>query len=334
MPTIRKRGTKWQVQIRRKGFPEFSRSFQKRSDAAEWARHVDRKADLGDLPANEKSLQGLTLAALVTRYRDQVVITKKGAAIETIMLNRFLRDPICRRNLPALCTPDFAAYRDRRLKEISTKSLARQLSPLRNMFNTAQREWGMPLSNPLTGLSLKVADVRRERRLREGEPERLFASAAKCRNKLIAPLIQLAVETAMRRGELLAMRWEDVDLQRRSVTIPEAKNGHKRTIPLFPRAMELLAAQDGGTDKVFLITPNGLRLAWERLVRRAGLPDLHFHDLRHEAISRFFEMGLTVPEMASISGHRDIRMLMRYAHANLTKKVRLKLARRKDESDG
>lgn len=104
------------------------------------------------------------------------------------------------------------------------------------------------------------------------------------------------------------------NLKRRSVVIPESKNGHSRTIPL--KAIELLKGLNEMPGRVSPIAANALRLSWVRLTERASIENLHFHDLRHEAISRLFEMGLTVPEVASISGHKDIRMLMRYAHPN------------------
>lgn len=144
MATIRKRGTKWQVQIRRQGFPPISRSFLKKGDAAQWARHWEANADRNELPSDRKALASISLGQLVERYRDEVVITKRGAADETIVMNAFLRDPLCRKKLAALSTHDFAAYRDKRLQSISAKTLARQLAPLSNMFNIAKREWGTP----------------------------------------------------------------------------------------------------------------------------------------------------------------------------------------------
>ena len=130
-------------------------------------------------------------------------------------------------------------------------------------------------------------------------------------------MIIFAIETAMRRGEILALGWSEVNLERRSVTILESKNGHSRTIPLTPTAYALMHSLDRGEDdRVFPVTKNALKMAWGRMMTLADIDDLRFHDLRHEAVSRFFEMGLTVPEVASISGHRDMKMLMRYAHAS------------------
>jgi integrase len=118
----------------------------------------------------------------------------------------------------------------------------------------------------------------------------------------------------MRRSELVAIRPEHVDLEARALLIPDSKNGNSRHIPLSSEAVDTLRPLIATDGRLFPITGNGFRLAWERLKRRTGIKDLHFHDLRHEAISRFFEMGMSVPEVALISGHREVRMLFRYTH--------------------
>src|SRR5262249_22368774 len=134
------------------------------------------------------------------------------------------------------------------------------------------------------------------------------------RSRWLPTVIELAVETGMRRSELLGMRWDDVDLQARTVRLRNTKNGHPRTVPLSTRALGVIKETPRCGDTVFVVSANALRLAWERLRRRAGVSGLRFHDLRHEAVSRFFEKGLSVPEVAMISGHRDPRMLFRYTH--------------------
>jgi integrase len=331
MATIRKHRNKYQVQIRRKGFASLTKTFPLLTDAKEWARHQERLADRGELGPNRKELERTSLSELVKRYLDEVVPSKKGADIERIMLEAFLRHKICKKRLSELTTADFANYRDERLKTITAKSLKRQLSPLSNMFEVARVDWMLPLrGNPLSDLSLKVKDNKRERRLREGEFDRLMQAAQKTRNPLLIPVVRLALETAMRRGEILALRFRDVDIERCTATIRESKNGYSRTIPLSSPAVAILettiAVMDDNAKahnkRLFPLSPIAVRLAWDKLTKRAKIDDLHFHDLRHEAISRFFEKGLTVPEVASISGHRDIRMLMRYAHADKTQLAR------------
>lgn len=325
MATIRKHRDKYQVQIRRQGSPSVSRSFHRLADAKEWARLMETKADRQELAPSRTELVKLSLGSLVDRYMAEVLPRKKGADIEGIILRAFRRHPICRKSLVEISTADFAEYRDERLKTITAKSLKRQLSPVSNMFEVAISEWGLPLaSNPLTTLRLKIRDNKRTRRLRDGELASIRKAATRTRNPFVMHCVIFALETAMRRGEILALRWQDIDFPRSTLTVQEAKNGYSRNIPLSARAIAVLNAvrllADGRLkQRVFPITAIALRLAWDRLTTRAGIDDLNFHDLRHEAISRFFELGLTIPEVASISGHRDVRMLFRYAHANPTR---------------
>jgi integrase len=131
------------------------------------------------------------------------------------------------------------------------------------------------------------------------------------------PLVRFAVESGMRRSEILNAKWENVNWEANTLHIPVTKNGHARTIPLTTRAREILMEvhqMRRNEANIFPLSFEAVKLAWVRLTKRAGIEDLHFHDLRHEAISRFFERGLSVPEVALISGHKDPRMLFRYTH--------------------
>ena len=230
MAYIRKHRGKYQVQIRRKGFSSISKSFVLLSDAKEWATLQERKADRGELGPDRKELENITLADLVTRYRNEVVPSKQGAEIETIVLDAFLRHRICKKRLSDLTTSDFATYRDERLKVISPQTLKRQLAPISNMFEVARIDWKLPLpQNPLAELSLKAKENKRDRRLREGELDRLLKAGGKTRNPFILPVIRFALETAMRRGEILSLRVRDVDIERCTATIRESKNGYSRT---------------------------------------------------------------------------------------------------------
>ena len=146
------------------------------------------------------------------------------------------------------------------------------------------------------------------------EFERLLVNAHKQKNPLIAPIIIFAVETGMRRSEILKMRWLDIDKIKKTAKLINTKNGDDRTVPLTRNAFEVLQNLEKKTEFVFPITPNCLQLAWRRVKKNADIENLRFHDLRHESISRFFEHGLTMPEVAMISGHKDIRQLFRYTH--------------------
>jgi integrase len=317
MATIRKRNGRYQVQIRRQGQVSASRTFHKLQDAQCWGRQKELEADRGELLHNQRQLGTITLSDLVKRYLETVTPTKKSSQAETYVLRAFQKHRVCKVTLRDLNTSHFSNYRDDRLSQISITGLARELNTVRHIFNVARLEWNVPLRcNPLDGLRLDYKDNRRERRLKDGEHEKLLQAARTRQNPFIEKIVIFAIETGMRRGEILGLHWDQLDFQRRSVSILESKNGYSRTIPLTPIALALLRGIDRETKRVFPITANALRMAWERMLARTDIENLHFHDLRHEAISRFFEMGLTIPEVATISGHRDLKMLMRYAHAN------------------
>jgi integrase len=316
MASIRKRGDKWQAQVRRQGMVPTTRTFTLREDARRWARQIEADADRQGLIFDRRELKRLTFGSLIERYLATVVPTKRGREIETVILRAFLRKGLAQTSVADLRPEMFSAYRKDRLKVVKPATLRRELSILHHLFEIACRDWGLPIpTNPLHGCSKGLEGRARARRIADkGESGRLTSAAANCRNGLIKPLMEFAMATGMRRSEILRAKWVDIDREKRTLHIPETKNGHPRTIPLSSEALGIIDGLTPRSDRLFPISANAVRLAWQRLVKRANVEDLHFHDLRHEAISRFFEMGLSVPEVALISGHRDIRMLFRYTH--------------------
>jgi integrase len=191
------------------------------------------------------------------------------------------------------------------IRQIKPGTINRQFGIIRHAFDVAMREWEIPLrENPLARLKkLKVNDAR-SRRIKAEEWEAIKTAATVCRNLLMMPLIRLAIETAMRRGELLAMKWEHINFENRTLLIPVAKNGHSRTIPLTGEAIRILREiqnmKETGSMYVFSgVTGNAANHVWDRIVERAKIENLHFHDLRHEAISRFFEKGFKITFLLS-----------------------------------
>ena len=314
MASVRKRNGKWQAQIRRKGQAPITKSFYSKADATAWARKKEYQADRQELQPNTKILHHTKLKDLLIRYRDEVSPSKRGGSIETVIINALLRHSITRKTLSTLTLSDFVQYRNERLRTIKPQTLKRQLTIISSVFKTANEEWEIPVPNPVKDIKLKFTDQRRDRRLQTKELEKLLKATTSCHNILIKPIILIAIETGMRRGEILTMLWSNVDLDKSTLFIPTSKNGYSRIIPLTPSAKEVLELLDHSDSLVFPITANAFRKAWERVKVRAGISDLRFHDLRHEAISRFFEMGLNIAEVASISGHKDFKMLFRYTH--------------------
>ncbi len=318
MATIRKRRDKWQVQVRRKGQPNQSCSFTIRADALEWARYIEREADRSGLPNDRRALERLTVADITKRYRDEVLPQKRGGENQAIILNAFLRSRLAETPLSAIDAHQFARYRDERLKVVKPSTIIRELGLIQRVFEVARKEWAIALaSNPVREIEKPTTGPARTRRLEGGEWDRLLKAAKRTRNRLLLPLVRFALETGMRRSELLNAKWQHVNWQARTLYIALTKNGCPRFIPLTEHAIELLndiRSMRRNEENVFPLSIEAVKLSWRRLTKRAGLEDLHFHDLRHEAISRFFERGLTVPEVALISGHKDARMLFRYTH--------------------
>lgn len=314
MASIRKHRNKWQAQVRRSGYPALVRSFIQKADAQAWARKTERQIDTGDLMADQRVLKVMTVRDLLVRYRDTITPTKRGAEKERYKIDAFLSQPFSTCTLRALTPLVLANYRDERLKHVKAGTVRRELSVLHHCIEIARKEWGIPIpANPVSRITMPKPSEPRNRR---PTAEELHALLSVCnqRQLMLGIVIQFAIETGMRRGEIVGACWSDVDLGRRTLHIPVTKNGHSRTIPLTPTAVKLLDNLTRSSDHIFPMSGNAIRLAWDRLKKRIGIQDLRFHDLRHEAISRFFEMGLSIPEVALISGHRDARMLFRYTH--------------------
>lgn len=319
MATIRKLRGKWQAMVRRKGIAPRAKSFEKKSDAERWARELEAEVDRNGWALDTRPAEQTTLGDLLTRYRDEISPTKRSAKTEIIRINALLRRDICHRTLAMLSSTDVAAYRDERLETVAPATIIRELNTISHAIEIAQREWGIHVPrNPVKLVRRPSPPKGRTRRLNGDEETQILEACDKGRNPWLKPLVILAVESGMRRGELLSLRWEHVDLGRRVAHLPLTKNGEARDVPLSSRAVatlrQLWEREDRDPALVFPVSGNAIRLAWEHLRERAGVPDLHFHDLRHEAVSRLFEKGLGIAEVSAISGHKELRMLQRYTH--------------------
>ena len=163
----------------------------------------------------------------------------------------------------------------------------------------------------------------RDRRLLSGELQKLMEALEETHE--IKIVVQLALETGMRRAELLSIEWRNIDLENRFLILPDTKNGESRAVPLSTKALNLIqAVARTSTGSVFVSKPNSVTQGFVRACKRAGLEDLRFHDLRHEATSRFFELGLNTMEVSAITGHKTLSMLKRYTHLK-AKDLALKL---------
>ncbi len=322
MATFRKRGLyQWQAQVRKKGHPLQTKTFDTRAAAEIWARAIEYEMDQG-LFVSRAEAESTTLKELLERYLAEVTPLKKGAAPESARIQAFMKQPLALRFVAGIRGVDIARYRDERLRKVCPGTAKRDLTILSHLFEVARKEWGIHVHNPVRDIKLPPHSRARERRLQPGEDgeeseeTRLLKACREARNPHLLPIVQLALETAMRQGELISLRWENVDLNRCIAHLPDTKNGESRTVPLSTTAIKVLRALPRSINgQVFPgLTTEAVKRAYTRAVRRTDIKDLRFHDLRHEATTRLFEKGLNIMEVASITGHKDLRMLRRYTH--------------------
>lgn len=324
MASLRKRSDRWEARIRRSGQPTQTKTFTLKSDAIQWARETELSIERGHITQRPQEFS-MNLEEAITRYLSEVAVHHKGYEVERYRLNK-LADRLGKtRTLSSISKTDVATLKTKRLTRVSSGTVRRELNLLSSLFSMAKNEWGGAcLTNPVTAIKRPPDSVARDRRLTPFEKEQLVSEAIRSGNAVLHSAILIALETAMRQGEILKLKWSDIDFYREQITVRDTKNGLNRVIVMTNRLTVHLLAQEQSSDRLFEISASGVQQAFRKLVRRLQMHDLRFHDLRHEAISTFFEMGLSVPEVQLMSGHRTLDQLMRYSHANI-KRIKQKV---------
>ncbi|MBI59532.1 MAG: integrase [Spongiibacter sp.] len=310
MATFTKRpGNKVQAKVRRKGYEPQSKTFANLTLAKQWARLVESEMDRGVFLSTSQA-ETTTIAEAISQYGKEVAPTKKSVESINCRLKRLDRH-LGHLTLAAVTPGTIKEYRDFRAETVSSDTVRKEVQLLSQIFKIAQREWDiyLPHGNPVESIALPKKAKARERRLQPGEEESLLNAAGEY-GGFIGNIIRLAIETGMRRGEFTALRWEDVNLIRRTATLRDTKNGEDRTIPLSSTVVSILSKEPRHiSGRVYPIRSDSITQAFDRVCKKAGIEDLRFHDLRHEATSRLFELGLGIMEVSAITGHKDLAML-------------------------
>lgn len=319
MATIRKLRGRWQAQVRRRGMKPRAKSFDSKLEAEKWARDLESQVDRFGAAPDTKILESTTLGALLERYQREITPSKRGAIQEDQRIDVLRRHDLSHRTLIGLSQQDIAAFRDERLQTVAPSTTVREMAILSHVLEVATRDWGLPLAKNVVKLVRRpIIRNERSRRLTGDEEQRLLDGCDAGQIPYLRTLLILAIESGMRRGEILGLSWNDISHNRRVITLTMTKNGSSREVPLSQRAFDAIMAwktvSDVDTSTVFPMSPGALEQAWRRLLIRVGISGLRFHDLRHESVSRMFERGLNVIEVSSISGHKELRMLKRYTH--------------------
>ena len=320
MASIRKRGTKYQAQVRINGTSS-SRSFATMREAKSWALNAEAEAVARQ--ANHKLYRPKNFAEVLEKYLRDVTPLKRNTTFEDAVIPKLMECDWAKTPMNKLSSHQLVVYRDQRLRKVKASSLHRQFCIIKHAARIAVDEWDWDIPNNIfQRIKIKKNPPNPITRLNDEVVSSLLIAAEECRQGEMRSLIILGVETCMRRGEMLSLQWSQVDLKKGLVRLCQTKNGHFRDIPLTPLAalvFEGLRRSSDGRETVFSLTPNAVRLSFQRIRRKAKADGVCFHHLRHEGVSRLFEAGFSPPEVASISGHKSMSQLMRYSHARLDK---------------
>ncbi|WP_444883491.1 tyrosine-type recombinase/integrase [Microbulbifer sp. PSTR4-B] len=318
MATLAKRGKAWRAQIRLRGH-SVSGTFDTKRQAQEWAQDTEFQIRQGTYGKPQAG----TFGDLMQRFAETVSPGRAGARWETIRLNKLLADPISQVPLSDLKTQHFAEFRDRRLASVSAGSVNREINLLGSVCRYALREWHLLDHHPIQGLERPKDPRPRDRRISDNERDRILRAldwreaAPQTRSQEVAWAFLVALETALRLGEILALTRADLDLPGRFVTVQTSKNGDKRHVPLSRRALELFSMVADSSGSFLEVGRDVASVLFRRARIDAEIEDLRFHDSRHEALTRLARK-LDVLDLARMVGHRDPRSLMVYYNATAT----------------
>ena len=320
--------TTYRARARLKGYPQQTASFPRKTDARKWAEGVEAAMREGRYFTTNEAKRH-TLAELVERYeRDILPLKPKNARGQRRQLV-WWKSQLGDYRLSDVTAAKIVDCRDRLLntpkpngKLRSNSTAVRYLAVLSHAFSVAMKEWGWVAANPLRNVSKPIEPRGRVRFLDKDECSRLLAACKASGSEALYSIVVLALTTGMRRGEIMGLRWRDVDLSNAHLTLHQTKNGERRVVPLVGQALELLQNRRVSClDETELVFPGRascrpleFRKPWLRALERAAIDDFRFHDLRHTAASYLAMQGCTTLDLAELLGHKTLQMVKRYSH--------------------
>lgn len=319
MATFRKRGDlQWEARIRKRGYPTTCKTFETKGEAEAWAKETETEMNRGRF-VSAKEAETHTLEECLERFKVEYLPRYKDPKREIVRIEAMKKRVLAKRVMSTIRIRDIAEYSKSRAENdgVSPNTIRLELALLSKLFNFAKGAWGMEsLSNPVQFAPKPKIPKGRERRLEKGEEEKLFESIGD--DLEFRAIVEIALETAMRRGEIVNLQWKDFNFEKRTVLLSDTKNGKSRTVPLSKRAIDMFNALPRHiSGRVFtsFTHPDSISSKMIRICKTAGLENFHFHDLRHEATSRLFEKtNLDMIEIKGITGHESVQVLAKYAH--------------------
>lgn len=349
MASIRKKGDfQWHVQVRRKRISA-TKTFTHKADAEAWAREIESEIDRG-VYVSRKEASETTFRKVCERYSDEVTYRLKGGASDRSRIITLVEN-LGERVVSEITSSVLSNYRDKRLKTHTEQSVIHELGLINRILKACVMDWEIAIPGGIPIVRKPSSPPGRSRRVDQSEIEAILRASG---SPSLATVLRLAMETAMRRGELAKITWDMVDVDRRVIHLTDTKNGEDRLVPLSTAAVASLKAlhevrkaeeskggEQGGRDgldgkdkdnRVFRISADGITRAFARASKRARdayeteckdrrvepsktfLIDLRLHDVRHEATTRIADKVDNLIELAAITGHKDLQMLKRYYH--------------------
>jgi Site-specific recombinase XerD len=334
MATIQKRYSadgipSYRVQIRLKGKPIQTATFKRMTDANKWVQDTESAIRAGRHFKTSEAKKH-TLADLIDRYIKEVLPTKPKQAGHQQQQLEWWKSKMGAYALADITTAMIVQYRDElaggetyRGTQRSPATVVRYMAALSHAFTIAVNEWQWLEDSPIRKVKKPTEPRGRMRFLDDNERARLLTACKESSNAWLYPCVVLALSTGMRQGELMSLKWQDLNLKDGYLILHETKNGSRRRVPLAGLALKLLKEHAKvrrlDTDLLFPGTihknkPIDLRTPWETALKQAGINDFHWHDLRHCTASYLAMNGASLGEIAEVLGHKTLSMVKRYSH--------------------
>jgi integrase len=327
MATIRERKTsngelRYQAQVRLKGFPLQTATFNRKTDAKRWIQHTESAIREGRHFKTSESKKR-TLAELIERYIKDILPTKPKSMNAQGRQLRWWKKEIGYLSLSDITAPLLSEVRDRLHQGRQPATVVRYMAALSHAFTVAVNEWEWLEDNPMRKVRKPKEPRGRVRFLSDDERVKLLAACKASNCKQLYPVVVLALSTGMRQMEIMGIRWKDIDLNRGYIILHETKNGERRSVPLVGHAKDIITelskVRQLNTSLVFFsgakpTAPVFIRTPWGKALKEADIQDFKFHDLRHTAASYLAMNGASLAEISDILGHKTLQMVKRYAH--------------------
>ena len=332
MATIQKRENakgeiSYRVQVRLKGYPSQTATFDRLTDARMWAKHTETEIQQGRHFKTAEAKKH-TLEEAIDRYFKEVLSHRKNPVNQYTYLN-WWKAQIGKYTLSDISSAKIVESRNalvgsknRYGREVGTATANRYTQALGHVFNIAMKEWGWMHENPITNITKYRESRGRVRFLSDDERKKLLEACQQSDNPHLYKVVVLALSTGARKMEILGLQWKDIDFERGLIILQETKNGDRRVIPLQGYAMNLMRdhskVRNLRCNYVFpsaaKCQPIDIRTSWENALKKAEIEDFRFHDLRHSAASYLAMNGASLAEIAEVLGHKTLQMVKRYAH--------------------